>query len=58
MPLNGRDRASLVFLAGAAVVGANVDLVANGKNYRVQIISVRAEPPMEPLIFSMEARRS
>ena len=40
MPLNGRDPASLVFLAGAAVVGANVDSVANGKNYPVQIISV------------------
>ena len=40
MPLNGRDPASLVFLAGAAVVGANVDSIANGKNYPVQIISV------------------
>jgi len=40
MPLNGRDPASLVFLAGAAVVGANVESIANGKNYPVQIISV------------------
>ena len=41
LPLNGRDPASLIFLAGAATQGPNGDSVTSGKNYpNIQTISV------------------
>src|SRR5579864_9183408 len=40
LPLNGRQATQLIFLAGAATTGANVDSIASGKNYPVAIISV------------------
>ncbi len=41
LPLNGRDPASLIYLAGAATVAPTGDLVTSGKNYPgIQTISV------------------
>jgi hypothetical protein len=45
LPLNGRQATQLIFLAGAATTGLVGDLVIQGKNYPVAVISVAGGQP-------------